>query len=234
MRPARAVSKDPLHPACYCYALPTVESMARGHGDHGAQRRRDVSVLCALGGGGPERRSERVRNKLPDVPRVYRHTRPAFGSTLAVRLRTFVDRRLERRIRPVIYRAPSQDLSTPIHDTVCVTTLPPIVTRQNPADLYLSAGLCLIQWAIDELNLGPHAFQDPVSAHELCANVHLTRTGRTSCSVSRRKQRMLCTSAIILRAQMDTSDAQRNTRAPTAEAQRRWAELLRPIGGSAC
>ena len=27
------------------------------------------------------------------------------------------------------------------------------------------------QWAIEELNLGPHAYQDPANAHEMCVDV---------------------------------------------------------------
>lgn len=53
---------------------------------------------------------------------------------------------------------------------------------------------------------GPYACQDPASAHELCANVHLVRAGRTSCSVSRSNWRTLRTSANILRVKMDTID----------------------------
>src|ERR1035437_5398395 len=62
-------------------------------------------------------------------------------------------------------------------------------------------------WAIEELNLGPHAYQAPESVHELCANLLTSRAARTSCSVFGAFRHIRELSLRILCARMDTFTA---------------------------
>jgi hypothetical protein len=62
------------------------------------------------------------------------------------------------------------------------------------------------QWAIEELNLGPHAYQALRNGHELTSTVHFARVARTSCSVFAQFRDIHARSADILSARMDTTD----------------------------
>jgi hypothetical protein len=68
----------------------------------------------------------------------------------------------------------------------------------------------LNQWAIEELNLGPHAYQARGTALELCANVHFVRAFRTSCSVFAALAHIRARSRCILHARMDTMGVRRH------------------------